>query len=146
MFDDGIKYKCRLCWQFIIDVSDHQQCPYPLPYIKRGTVHPLVTLTIIPINPTQKATCRLDVKAITRQEGPNQYKSFVSLHLLLSSAYAEALQTLSRVTPWWVAGHQTPTSVIYVTWDPTLTVTLPLARVEINKLIIMFMYQINLGP
>ena len=24
MFGDGIKYKCRLCWQFIIGVSDHQ--------------------------------------------------------------------------------------------------------------------------
>jgi hypothetical protein len=29
-------------------------------------VHTLVTLTILPINPTQKATRRLDVKAITR--------------------------------------------------------------------------------
>ena len=25
MFGDGIKYKCRLCWRFIIDVSDHEQ-------------------------------------------------------------------------------------------------------------------------
>jgi hypothetical protein len=72
-------------------------CPYTLSYIKRGTVHPLVTLTI---NPTQKATRRLVVKAITRQEGPNQYKLFVSLRLLSSSAYAEALRTSSRITSW----------------------------------------------
>jgi hypothetical protein len=72
-------------------------CTYPLPYIKRGTVHPVVTLTIILINPTQKATRRLDVKAITLQEGPNQYKPFVSLRLLSSSVYAEALRTSSRV-------------------------------------------------
>jgi len=25
MFGDGIKYKCRLCWRFIIGVSDRQQ-------------------------------------------------------------------------------------------------------------------------
>ena len=25
MFGDGIKYICRLCWWFIIGVSDHQQ-------------------------------------------------------------------------------------------------------------------------
>jgi hypothetical protein len=27
MFSDGIKYKCRLCWRFIIGVSDRQQAP-----------------------------------------------------------------------------------------------------------------------
>ena len=51
------------------------------------------------ITPTQKTTHRLDVKAITQQEGPNQYKSFISLRLLSSSAYAEALRTTSWVTP-----------------------------------------------
>ena len=61
------------------------------------------------INPTQKDTRRLDVKAITRQEGMNRYKSFVSLCLLSSSAYAEPLWTSSWVTPWRVAGRQTPT-------------------------------------
>ena len=25
MFGDGIKYICRLCWRFIIGVSDRQQ-------------------------------------------------------------------------------------------------------------------------
>jgi hypothetical protein len=25
MFGDGIKYKYRLCWQFIIDINDCQQ-------------------------------------------------------------------------------------------------------------------------
>jgi hypothetical protein len=29
MFDDEIKYICRLCWWFIIGVSDHQQSPNP---------------------------------------------------------------------------------------------------------------------
>ena len=28
MFGDGIKYICRLCWWFIIDVSDRQQQPH----------------------------------------------------------------------------------------------------------------------
>jgi hypothetical protein len=86
-------------------------CPYTLSYIKRGTVHPLVTLTVITINPMQKATRRLVVKAITQQEGANQYKSFVSLHILSSSTYAEALQTSSRIISWRVAGHQTPTNI-----------------------------------
>ena len=27
MFGDGIKYICRLCWWFIIDVSDRQHVP-----------------------------------------------------------------------------------------------------------------------
>ena len=84
-------------------------CSYPLSYIKRGTTHPLVTPTIIQSIQCKKATRRLDIKAITRQQGPNQYKPFVSLRLVSSSAYVEALRTSSRVTPWWVAGHQTPT-------------------------------------
>ena len=32
MFGDGIKYKCRLCWRFIIGVSDHQQAPPSLTF------------------------------------------------------------------------------------------------------------------
>ena len=62
-------------------------CAYPLPYIKRGTVHPLVD-TIISINPIQKATRRLDVRLLLDHEGPNQYKSFVSLCSPSGSAYA----------------------------------------------------------
>jgi hypothetical protein len=27
MFDDGIKYICKLCWCFMIDVIDRQQAP-----------------------------------------------------------------------------------------------------------------------
>ena len=47
------------------------------------------------INPTQNATRQRDVKAIIRQEDPNRYKLFVSLCLLSSSAYVEALRTSS---------------------------------------------------
>jgi hypothetical protein len=32
MFGDGIKYICRLCWRFIIDVSDRQQAPLSLTF------------------------------------------------------------------------------------------------------------------
>ena len=65
--------------------------PLPSPLYKERYGAPPCNPNNHTINPTQKATRQLDVKAITRQEGPNQYKSFVSLRLLSSSTYAEAL-------------------------------------------------------
>ena len=32
MFNDGIKYMCRLYWWFIIDINDRQQAPPSLPF------------------------------------------------------------------------------------------------------------------
>jgi hypothetical protein len=54
-------------------------CPYPLPNIKRGMVHPLVR-TIIQTNPMQKATRRTGVRCYAHR-GLNEYKSlFLCIH------------------------------------------------------------------
>ena len=74
-------------------------CPYSLSLYKERDGAPHCNPNNHTINPMQKATRRLDVNAITRQEGPNQYKSFISLRLLSGSTYAEALQTPSWVPP-----------------------------------------------
>jgi hypothetical protein len=68
--------------------------------------HPLVHTSYNTIR--CKASYQTGRKLLRYQSGMNPYKS-MSSRLPSSSAYAKALQSSSRVTPWRVAGPQTPT-------------------------------------
>jgi hypothetical protein len=79
------------------------------PYIKRGTVHSLGTLTIIQSIQRKRHTLT-GRKGYYSKEGPNQYKSFISLRYYRVLRTPKPFEHRLRYPMWRVAGHQTPTA------------------------------------